>query len=550
MRREVFVAAIPLLVGAALLAWHLPTVRLALLAVALLLPALRLCRRRRPPPNGPSSVRLAVIGAGVSGLSAALFAARRGVRVDVYERRSEVGHVLVVGRYAVDRSLRWLPSECPRGSRALLSEACVATSPTPAELDVVDEVSGRALRVACDGGGGGAVAGGLEQSLLAAAAGDAKSESHARRFAAMVRSAAACAPALPAVADELRGVGHSVLSALANYRFLLLIHRTMFHTCGQWASGMAGMFLTYLYSSVTSSRDTLLSAVLTLAPYASGEALLARDGAEHSILRALGDLPNCVLHLDSTVVRVVVDSGNGKATGVQLRDGTTHSADCVISTVNLRLLVEKMVGEDLEDPRVTAFIRRSRAASPFCVVSVGVRSDLGRRAGAVERLRILEPLVIGAVAQPDVWMRVVSHDDEPDGVPSGCSLVQVAVPAHYAHWERLPEKECQAESDKLARDVVAVISRRLSIDPNDTIDFTDVDTPVAYKKRTLCTAGSPSGWERASSWQYLDPPIRQLRPVQGLFLAGKWCHSTGGGVVRAVQTAKEAVQLALGSMGL
>ncbi|WP_432541157.1 phytoene desaturase family protein [Kineococcus sp. SYSU DK002] len=468
--------------------------------------------------------RVVVVGAGFGGLSAAARLAALGHDVEVFEQGPEVGGKL--GWFSRDGfsfdtgpSLLTLP--------AVQRDLFLKTG-TPIEdvLDVVplDPVAhyrfGDGTELDLPGGGLPAVARALDEALGGGAG---------AQWTAFQRRAAR-------IWDVAREP--FLESALEGPRTLLALARdtSALRTVAPWSS-LRGLGRTYLrdprlrtlldrYATYSGSHPAKAPAALATVPFVEqafgawyvrgGLHLLAQAVAERARERGAR------IRTHTPVVRVL-ETG-GRASGVELADGTRVRADVVVSAVD----AAGLYGELLPRPRLRPR-RRLRSSSGFVLLLA-----LEGRTPGLRHHTVLFPedydaefadLAAGRpVADPTVY---VSAPDDPALRPDEDSeawFVLVNAPVHDpgggTDWR---DGELVARHAEL---VLATMARR-GLDVRDRVRWSEVRTPADLAERTGSDGGAIYGTaSNGARSAFLRPANRS--PVPGLFLVGGTAHPGGG----------------------
>jgi prolycopene isomerase len=442
--------------------------------------------------------RVVVVGAGLAGLSAAVFLERAGVDVLVVERSDS-------------------PGGCARAIRGVGYAADLAVSelPTGVEAELVDGIFAHlGVRERCAFEPAGsfyrAVVDGLE--LDAPLGLEAFAEAHADRF--------------PADADGIRR-----FVAIAD-RILRDVHGMPLHLTLDRLDEVAERFPTYFrYSGATLAEvlDELLTDPqakamlgatwpqggleperLSFATCAQGLALYARgivvpQGGLGGVVDALADVLGDRLLLGREAARIAVEDGS--VTGIELADGTAIATSSVVAAGDAGRALTELLPPDSLPPRLTRRLARMRPSTSACVVV------------ATADTAALPPLTFCHDAKGARWT----------SARAGTIVVRALAS---------PQDDAERLVGALAREAE-------NIAPGARVVATL--TPADLERLTGNTGGAAFGWEN-SPQQTGGRRLSIVAPVDGLFLAGHWAQP-GHGVYRAILSGMHAAHAVLARSG-
>jgi 1-hydroxycarotenoid 3,4-desaturase len=303
--------------------------------------------------------QVAVIGAGIGGLAAALRLAASGFDVTVFERAAAPGgkmREVTIGDFHLDAgptvfTMRWVFEELFEAAGTSFAEN-VRVKP----LDILARHAWRAgerLDLYAD----------VERTVDAigafAGAAEAKRYREFNRRAKQVYATlenAYIRSASPSPLSLMRNAGLQGLPGLMQIRPFT----TLWKALGEYFHDARLQQLFGRYATYCGSSPFLAPATLMLIAHVEQDGVWAIDGGMHRLAQALADLAakrGAVLRYDAEVAEVRVT--NGRANGVRLTSGESIDADAVVFNADIKALAARLFGASVAgaapiSPRSTA----------------------------------------------------------------------------------------------------------------------------------------------------------------------------------------------------
>ncbi|MFW5775488.1 MAG: phytoene desaturase family protein [Chitinivibrionales bacterium] len=244
-----------------------------------------------------------------------------------------------------------------------------------------------------------------------------------------------------------------------------------------------------------------------------------------AIEKRLGELGGEV-HYGSEVERIIVE--HGTAVGVQLKDGSEHRADVIVSAADgHRTIYQLLDGKYLDDS-----IRRYYAEAPQrqemnMHLSYGVKMDLRDQPCAIS-LFLNEPLWVAGRQREKLDVEIYNFDESLS--PDGKTVVKVMLDTEYSRWETLyrDKKTYREEKEKAAQAVLTALDTRFPQIRRKS-DVIDVATPVTVARYT-------GNWHGLQAWTPSKNPMRAIRKgisrtlpgLSNFFMTGQWAEAMVG----------------------
>jgi phytoene dehydrogenase-like protein len=482
---------------------------------------------------------LAIVGAGIAGLSAGCYAARSGYRVTLLEMRTSPGGLCTSWRrngYLFDGSVAGLAGTSPDMAvfRLWQDLGVIAHCPLydPEDFGTIVFPDGRRVTVFTDTGR-------LEAEFLAAFPADA---SAVREFCAAVASCGRL--------DLPFRTGTGIAGTIASLRGAVPLLSTLPDVLkyGRLTLRAFSRRLRDPLAAVTFANlvhfggpDVPLLTVLLPLGYAGRRATgIPRHGwlsfsrAVEQRFRELGG----EVRYGARVAALT--SAKGRVTGLRLDDGEEIAADRVLSAADGRYTHEVLLGEP--EWEVGRLFNERRLSDQPVQVNLGLAREWPE-AGAVTLLLPGRPSAAGR-RQSRVTVHTRHYD--PEGAPPGKTCVTVFLESDHGFWKRSAADRADYEAEKRAcADLVirAIDAHRPG--SAEAVEVVDVSTPLTRERYT-------GNWKGAMQARRPDAGLvgallqrgpRYDHPrLDGFFTAGQWVESWGG-ITTAAQSGRTAVRV-------
>ena len=477
--------------------------------------------------------KVVVIGAGIAGLCAAVYARRCGYEVDVFEKHESAGGLATSwrrGPYTFETCLHWLLGSNPRSSvysqwREVFDIDKLAFV-QPQEYVRLETERGESLSIFAD-------AQRLEAELLQHAPEDGD---EIRRLAAAVRTLSRFE-----MPDPTRDLLSRWLAALRALPRLPQLRHWSGMTLQEYGQRFRHPLLRSYFASGEMSGLSALALVLSLAWMSGRNAGYPIGGSQaviRMIVRALLESGGR-LRLATPVRSVQVE--RDAAIGVQLAGGETVAADWVISAADGHHTIYELLGGKYSDKAVDHLYETLPTFPSYLQVSLGVAQDLSEQPGYVTRMLDAPLNVDPGTDLAQLSFRFFHFD--PTFAPPGSTAVTCFLPTrNFDYWLGLQQQapaRYRSEKDRVAEAVVRVLERRIP-GIRQAIEVTDVATPATVIRTTGNWKGSMEGW-LLSPATGLRPLRRTLPGLQRFLMVGQWVMP-GGGLPSGLITARSAVE--------
>ena len=285
--------------------------------------------------------------------------------------------------------------------------------------------------------------------------------------------------------------------------------------------------------SFTYEESGVLPLVFTMGSLARGDGGFPEGGSlpfAGRIVKTFTDLGGEILY-NTRCDRVIIE--NGKAVGVTA-DGKQMPADAVIITADT-MAIDHL----FETPLKAQWFDKMKAVTKpqmTTFVSLGINADL-KKYNKNFSFRAKTPLKLANETYEFIDMNNYAAD--PVYSPDGKSAVTVQLPGNtYDFWKKAKEENRYDEEKKrIAEEVIAAIAAH--IPEVDKVEVIDVATPLTYER--YCANWKGSWMTEMSSKMKMKSYPAVIKNLQSLYFAGHRMMPPGGLPV-ALMSARIAVQ--------
>jgi phytoene dehydrogenase-like protein len=246
---------------------------------------------------------------------------------------------------------------------------------------------------------------------------------------------------------------------------------------------------------------------------------------------------NGKIKYEKKVKRIVVE--DGRATGIELGDGSVEKADIIISAADGHTTLFDMLEDRFTTPALRERFATQSLYPPFIQVSLGVNRDMTNTPHAV-KVQMAEPYEIAGRTRDELWYQHFAVD--PTMAPLGKTSVTVLYPSDLAWWGKLGYQngEYEAEKRKILDITIAQLEKVLP-GISSQIEISDVATPFTTLRYT-------NNWKASLGFMMTKTLAGEMvmRPQYGLpgldrfYMIGMWVK--GFGVPMAAASGKEVIQ--------
>lgn len=459
-----------------------------------------------------------VIGAGISGLTAAIYARRSGFNVTLLEQHSITGGMCTSWRrkgYLFEGAMHWLTGSNSEMqlNRVWREVGALSSSVEISCPEVFREVEcgGKTLKLYRS-------AEKTRDGLLRNCPED--KEAILKMYKA-IKSMGALQP--PVV--DIKGVKTEVPNKMALRDIVKMLPAISVmgkyskQSVAQYIKGFKNPLIKMLLGGVVPLEYTAGSLLVTLATLDTGDGGFPEGGSLGLIERmeqtylGLGG----TLKLKTKAVRVLAE--NGVAKGVETETETLQ-ADAVIIAIDTKTAVDKLFDEKPEDKWLTELYNGVKP-SVCTFAGIGVRAELP------ETPSFCLQTPIKYAGRTETVLGFNNYYGASGHAPEGCtSLTAVFLGDTYDFWAEAKRRGTyKEEKENLAKQISAAMCEKWP-QVKGNIDVIDIATPLTYERYTSAYRGSWMGITEPGDkmTQYSG----ELKSISGVYFAGHRLMPPGG----------------------
>jgi phytoene dehydrogenase-like protein len=486
------------------------------------------------------SKSIVIIGAGISGLAAGVYARMNGYEVRIVEAQSLPGGMCTSWKrkgYLIDGSCHWVTGSGPAGSfykvwrelgaiqgRRYVDYECFAS---------FTGTDGRVFRLYTD-------IDRLERHMKELSPSDA---APAEELCGLIRKFASFGMPVGKPA-ELMNVWDGIKMARWFAPWMKLFAQTGSLTVSSFSARFKDPLIRDgIANAMYGASESLFPLIMTMgtmslktAGYPLGGSLEFAKSIEDRFLKLGG-----AVHYGARVDKVLERSG--RATGARLSDGTVIEADYVISACDLRATLYGLLDGKRIDPVHRELLDSGTLMNPMLQVSFGVNMDLsGGPAAMSEGFKLPAPVDLGG--RKLEWFNVKNYSFDPATAPAGKTTLVSMFIADWPYWERLKGDPAAytAEKERTAKVCIDALEARYP-GIRGRIEMTDVATPLTYERYTGNWKGAYMTFMLSGEFQRKHRYIPKTVPgLDGFYIASMWTNPPGG-LPGAAAVGRTVVQL-------
>ena len=316
-------------------------------------------------------------------------------------------------------------------------------------------------------------------------------------------------------------LGLRVLSVWPSYLL------TMKMSCEKFAAKFKSPAIRFALTRCQVGDGNLFSMIYSYSTIVIGDGGVPRGGSKPMVERmkdkfiALGG----TLRVNANVENVIIK--DDAARGVKLSTGEIINGDAVVSCLDANYTLKKLLRDQY---RLPSFERRmknpDRHTSPSCVyLCFSIKNDKNL---PIPYSFDVKPFDVGGVSIDHLTIRSYSYDDTFER--NSRTVLTVLIDqcnSQYPFWKRLSKDRAQYLKYKnfIAEQVMERIKDHLP--SMDDIELLDVSTPYTFKHYVNSTAGVYMSFT-FTPWAGMYAHSGQLKGLKDFYLSGQWLQGPGG----------------------
>lgn len=234
---------------------------------------------------------------------------------------------------------------------------------------------------------------------------------------------------------------------------------------------------------------------------------------------------------------------NNRVFGLELNKSQVVKSDYVISAADGNTVLFELLGEHYVDDKTKKAYSTLKTFPSLVYFSTGIARTFEEIPPSIVgiNLPLVTPLKVGSYTHQRITFQIYNFD--PTLAPKGKTLITAMIDTDYQFWKVLYDggqdvyrNERQRISDAL---IESLESNLGNIKTN--IDFVDTATPITYKNWTGNHNGSYEGWLPTPEATKIKLPTH-FKGLDNFYMAGHWV-TPGGGMPPAAYSGRDAIQL-------
>ncbi len=478
-----------------------------------------------------SKRKIVIVGGGIAGLCAGVYALRSGYDVELVEMHDRLGGLATSwrrGPYTFETCLHWLVGSDPKGRMNAIWREVFDIDRLhfihPEEYVRLEGPAGERLVVYTDPDR-------LEAEFLRVAPED---EREIRKFMAGVRE----------LRDfDLPGRPHGLaewMSAVPALRHLPALTHWSGMTLANYGERFKNPLMRKFFGGALGELSAI-TLVMTLAWMARGDGDYPIGGSE-AVIQAIAENFQKLggrLRLGARVDEILVEGG--AATGARLADGAEVRGDWVVSAADGHATIHDLLHGRYHDKTIDAAYSSIEPFPSYLQVSLGVAAPLDCEPRTVTYL-LDAPIEVDPKTSLDhLSFRIFNFD--PTFAPPGHTAVTcLLLTRNDAYWTSLRQDNrtrYDQEKERLAQAAIDVLDRRIP-GLRRAIEMVDVSTPATVVRYTGNWKGSMEGFLLTPRTGSRPLPM-SLPGLEKFLMIGQWV-SPGGGLPGGLITARSALR--------
>lgn len=233
------------------------------------------------------------------------------------------------------------------------------------------------------------------------------------------------------------------------------------------------------------------------------------------------------------VTKIIVEKDSAK--GVILSDGSEIRADYVISAADGHSTIFDMLGGKYINNKITNAYNKWELFTPIVQVSFGIAATI-RSTGPSESWLVKDQKIGRTTTQ---GYSIMNYWFDQTMAPEGKTVIVIRFESPWELWQNMSDDDYKAEKQNIEIHARLLLEQRYPGISSD-IEVVDVATPVTDVNYTGVWKGSYEGFMPSSKnlMVNINPALPGLR---NFYMAGQWLFP-GGGLPPAGQSGKWAIQ--------
>ncbi|MBO7597712.1 MAG: NAD(P)/FAD-dependent oxidoreductase [Bacteroidales bacterium] len=482
--------------------------------------------------------KLAIIGGGISGLAAGIYAQMNGIESEIFESHSVVGGQCTSWKrkgFHIDNCVHWMTGTSPKKEiYKVWQEVGVIQNP---EKDIIRhdyflqvDIDGVKAHVWRD-------LNKMRQELLSIAPEDRK---EINTFIKLIKKFQAIE--LPSLyPQEQMGFGQNMkllfrmakaIPAFAKYKKL---------TLDEYAKRFKSPIIHQIIFNYVPKQFYVISAFYMYAMFSMGNADLPRGGSDTITNRMRDKYLSLGGKISVKKKALNTEINDKKITKINFTDGSSVEPEYVVIATDLKVAFN-LIGHNYMDDNLQQAFANTKTHPVFSNITIYFAVDCPTN--DIPTMEIFNCKPYKVVDREHNVVIVNNYADQPDFAPEGKGIIQILMVQHddeYQYWENLyknPEAY-KAEKERIASDIQQRLEKHYP-QYQGKLSLVEICTPKSFNRYLGSYKGSYMGFIQTP---YAPKLVHHgnVEGIDNLCLAGQWLQ-TPGGLPNALVTGKFAIQ--------
>lgn len=489
------------------------------------------------------SKKVAIIGAGISGLTAGIYACKAGFDVDIYESHAVAGGECTGWKrngFDIDGCIHWMTGTLKGTGLHDVWKTCGALGDDVEVLNheyltaYLHEDKLYYLYSDLDK---------LELELTKISPNDSKA---IKKLTKVIRL---CQRLEVPVKKpyEFLSISEKIKMLFKFFRIGRCINKAARYSAKEYVADISSPIVKKIIQTVIPDHIAASSLIAALGFRSKGDGGWPMGGSLEMVQRMQKKLESLGgrLHLGVEIDEIVIE--NGKAIGVRTKKaGEIKKADYVVPAIDAYAMLNKLLGGKYKDRYFD-----KRFNNPFdhllvssTIIALGVEVNMGNRPHNL-CINLSTPLLINKTTHTNMIIR--HYDYDPKFCSDGKSLIEVVLPDfEFDYWNELKQSSLELYKNEKARVLDAIVAEIQKVYPEitDKVKMTDVATPATFKRYCNAYRGSYMSFitiPKAKPSMIPENHKGTIDGIRNMYLAGQWVFPNGGLPLAAI-AGKFAIQ--------
>lgn len=247
------------------------------------------------------------------------------------------------------------------------------------------------------------------------------------------------------------------------------------------------------------------------------------------------------IEFGSKVSKIQIE--NQHAVGLEINQKEIVYADYIISAADGHSVLFDLLGEKYVDEKTKTAYQTLKTFPSLIYFSAGIDRTFEEIAPSIVGVNIslTKTLKVGNFSHDRITFQIYNFD--PTVAPKGKTLITAMLDTDYDFWKTLYDQGQEVyrkERQQISNALIDALEAQFG-NIQSKVDFTDTATPITYKNWTGNHNGSYEGWLPTPEAAKLKLPTH-FKGLSNFYMCGHWV-TPGGGMPPAAYSGRDAIQL-------